>query len=129
MKNAAPHARAALGQPRQIRRGPAVSALPSIATDLLQGQFGCPWRAAHGTPRCAVLVRISTAPRELVSCVTVTPVDYGSPKISVTGRMAVLVGGDVLPHSRGDMGGSGGALLMMSPRHFPQEFAYTFRAA
>ena len=34
----------------------------------------------------------------------------GPPKISVTGRMAELVGGGLFPHSRGDMGGSGGPL-------------------
>jgi site-specific DNA recombinase len=53
---------------------------------------------------------ISIALRELVSSVTVTPVEKGAPKISVTGRMAVLVGGGLFPHSGGDIGGSGGPL-------------------
>jgi site-specific DNA recombinase len=54
---------------------------------------------------------ISVALRELVSCVTVTPAADGEPpRISVTGRLAVLVGGDLFPHSRGDIGGSGGGI-------------------
>jgi len=53
---------------------------------------------------------ISIALRELVSCVTITPRDKGTPKITVTGRMAVLVGGDLFPHSCGDIGGSGGGI-------------------
>jgi hypothetical protein len=43
--------------------------------------------------------------------------------IDVTGRLSVLTGADLFPTSRGDSIGSGGALLMMSPRHFPEEFA------
>lgn len=53
---------------------------------------------------------ISIALRELVSCATVTPTEKAPPKISVTGRMAALVGGELFPHCRGDIGGSGGAL-------------------
>jgi hypothetical protein len=54
---------------------------------------------------------VSIALRELVSCVTVTPTADGEPpRISVTGRLAVLVGGDLFPHSRGDIGGSGGGI-------------------
>ncbi len=44
---------------------------------------------------------ISIALRELVSCVTVTPTKKAPPKISVTGRLAALVGGELFPHSRG----------------------------
>ena len=59
---------------------------------------------------------IAIALRELVSCVTVTPTaDRESPRISVTGRLSVLVGGDLFPHSRGDIGGSGGALQLIRP--------------
>jgi hypothetical protein len=72
---------------------------------------------------------ISIALRELVSCVTVTPVDKGPPKISVTGRMAVLVGGDLFPHSRGDIDGSGGGIPAISPRRIPQEMDYLFDVA
>ena len=57
---------------------------------------------------------ISIALRELVSCVTVTPVGETPPKISVAGRMAVLVGADLFPHSRGDIAGSGGAIPAIS---------------
>jgi hypothetical protein len=73
---------------------------------------------------------ISVALRELVSCVTVTPAADGEPpRISVTGRLAVLVGGDLFPHSRGDIGGSGGALPSISPRPIPLEMAYLFDVA
>jgi hypothetical protein len=60
---------------------------------------------------------ISIALRDLVSCVTITPTsDKGPPKISVTGRLAVLVGGDLFPHSRGDIGGSGGGICTPDTR-------------
>jgi hypothetical protein len=61
--------------------------------------------------------------------VTVTPLDKGPPKISVTGRMAVLVGGDLFPHSHSDIGGSGGGIPAISPRRIPQEMAYVFEVA
>jgi hypothetical protein len=73
---------------------------------------------------------ISAALRELVASVTITPTTgREKPSITIAGRLAALVGGDLFPQSRGEIGGSGGALPMMSPRHFAQEFAYTFRAA
>jgi len=61
--------------------------------------------------------------------VTVTPVDNGAPKISVTGRMAVLVGGDLFRHFRGDISGSGGAIPAISPQRIPLEMAYLFDVA
>jgi hypothetical protein len=41
---------------------------------------------------------ISIALGELVSCVTITPAKKGPPAIAVTGRLSVLIGGD-LPHT------------------------------
>jgi len=54
---------------------------------------------------------ISTALRELVSSVTIAPTtDREKPTITIAGRLAVLVGADLFPHARGDIGGSGGPL-------------------
>ena len=60
---------------------------------------------------------ISTALRELVSSVTIAPTtDREKPTITIAGRLAVLVGADLFPHARGDIGGSGGTLPSISPR-------------
>jgi hypothetical protein len=72
---------------------------------------------------------IAVALRELVSCVTVTPTEKGPPVIDATGRLAVLMGADLFPQSRGDISGSGGAIHPMSPQRNPPEMAYTFEAA
>jgi len=53
---------------------------------------------------------IAVALRELVSCVTVTPTEKGPPVSDVTGRLAVLMGADLFPQSRGDIIGSGGGI-------------------
>ena len=54
---------------------------------------------------------ISSALRELVSCVTITPpADKGPPTIAVTGRLSVLIGGNMPPNFRGVIGGSGGGI-------------------
>ncbi len=58
---------------------------------------------------------IAVALRELVSCVTVTPTEKGPPVIDVTGRLAVLMGADLFPQSRGDISGSGGPLQLIRP--------------
>jgi len=58
---------------------------------------------------------ISTALRELVSCVTITPADKGPPTIAVTGRLSVLIGGDMPPNFRGVIDGSGGPLPSIPP--------------
>jgi hypothetical protein len=86
---------------------------------------------ATSLPRRAVAGNedISIALRELISCVTITPTEKGQPTIAVTGRLAVLVGGDLFPTLRGDIGGSEGAIPPMSPPRTPLEMAYTFEAA
>jgi hypothetical protein len=52
---------------------------------------------------------ISAALRELVAHVTITPTT-DRPSITIAGRLAALVGGDLFPESRGDIGGSGGGI-------------------
>jgi len=64
-----------------------------------------------------------------VSCVTVTPTKKGPPVIDVTGRIAVLMGTDLFPQSRGDIGGSGGGIPAISPQRFSRETVYLFDAA
>jgi len=73
----------------------------------------------------------ATAIRDLVECVTVRH-DANAPQgthIEITGRLNSLLGDKAFPNNVGRIGGSGGALPMMSPRRFSQEVAYTFRAA
>jgi len=72
---------------------------------------------------------IAAALRELVSCVTVTPTKKGPPVIDVTGRIAVLMGTDLFPQSRGYIGGSGGGIPAISPQRFSRETVYLFDAA
>jgi site-specific DNA recombinase len=53
---------------------------------------------------------ISQALPELVSCVTITPAPTGPPIIAVTGRLSLLIGGDLPPNFRGVIDGSGGGI-------------------
>ena len=53
---------------------------------------------------------ISTAMRELISRVTITPSEKRAPMIEVTGRLSVLIGGDLPSTFRGVIDGSGGGI-------------------
>ena len=50
---------------------------------------------------CYVAMGIAVAVRELVSRVTIIPVENGRPTIEVTGRLTALIGAEVPPISVG----------------------------